>query len=258
METNTLNPQNIPTARLALVTADARGTTLYRVAALMSLLIVLAGLTDAITSMGVEAYDNRAAAISDWLALFQDDSFAAFSRLGLINIITLSLGIPIYLAFQRAFQQRRALVAFASMLFFIGTAVYLSSNTVFPLYALSQQYATAPAAQKPMLEAAGQALLEQGADLTPGTFLGLAFTQIAGILIATTMLRSAIFSRWTGRLGLAGFSVMLIFFSLAAFLPDHYDTAMLISAPGGLLLVAYQLMLARRFFQLAKSERMDQ
>jgi hypothetical protein len=233
--------------------SGAYSKTLYRVAAIMALLIVLAGLIDAVTSMGMEAQDNRTIAITEWFTLFQTHRFAAFSRLGLINIITLSLGIPIYLAFNQAFrQQRPALAAFASILFFTGTAVYLSSNTVFPLFALSQQYAAAPAAQKPLLEAAGQALLAQGADLTPGTFFGLFFAQAAGLLITSAMLRGPIFSKWAGRAGLAGFSLMSVFFILTAFVPERYDTAMLIAAPGALLMIAYQLILARRFFQLSK------
>lgn len=226
---------------------------LYRAAAAAALLIVLAGLTDALTSMGVEARDNRAYAVTEWFALFQADWFGAFSRLGLINIMTISLGIPVYLAFYRAFRrQSRALAAFAAILFFIGAAVYFSSNTLFSLYGLSRQYAAAPAAQRPLLEAAGQALLAQGADLTPGTFTGLLFTQAAGLLITGAMLRGTVFSRWVGGLGLAGYSLMIVFFVLTAFVPARYAAAMLIAAPGGLLLMSYQVMLARRFYQMSK------
>src|SRR5690606_8908388 len=141
--------------------------------------IVLAGLTDAITSIGITARDNRSVAVVEWFALFQTHPFEAFSLLGVINIVTLSLGIPIYLAIMQAFRrQRPALAAIAVILFITGAAVYLSSNTVFPLFALSRQYTGAPDAQKSLLEAAGQALLAQGADLTPGTFVGLLFTQV--------------------------------------------------------------------------------
>jgi hypothetical protein len=45
---------------------------------------------------------------------------------------------------------------------------------------------------------------------------------------------------------------MLIFFWIAAFAPEHFNTAMMISAPGGLLLMAYQVLLARKLFQLSK------
>ncbi|MCC6147216.1 MAG: hypothetical protein IT308_06565 [Anaerolineaceae bacterium] len=227
----------------------------YKTAGIMALLIVIAGLVDAITSMmGGEARDNSTVNVVEWFNLFQTNQFFAFSNLGLINTITLSLGIPIYLALYRVHRREQpAPAALASILFFIGTAVYLSSNTVFSLFALSRQYAVAAETQKPLLEATGRALLAQGADLTPGTFMGFFFTQTAGTLITIVMLRGGIFGRWTALTGLAGFSLMSVFFVLAAFVSEKYDTAMVVSLPGGLLLMAYQILLARRFFQLGRS-----
>ena len=236
-----------------MVISEKQSKSLFRVAGAMAILIILAGLTDAITSMGVEARDNSAISIIEWFTLFQTNRFAAFSRLGAINTLTLSLCIPIYLAFAQAFRQHRpALAGLASILFFMGVVVYLSSNSVFSMFAISQQYATATEAQKPLLEAAGRALLAQGADLTPGTFVGLFFTQIAGLLITSGMLRGEVFGKWTGITGLVGFSLMSVFFILTAFVPAQYDTAMLIAAPGALVMITYQILLARRFFQLGR------
>jgi len=233
--------------------SDTQSKALYRVAGAVAILIILAGLTDAVTSMGIEARDNSTVNIIEWFNLFQTSRFTAFSRLGIINITTLSLCIPIYLAFTQAFREHRpTLAGLAAILFFIGMAVYLSSNAVFSLFAISQQYATAAEAQKPLLEAAGRALLGQGADLTSGTFVGLFFTQIAGLLITSGMLRGEVFGKWTGLTGLVGFGLMSVFFILTAFVPNQYNTAMLIAAPGALFMIAYQILLARRFFQLGR------
>jgi hypothetical protein len=228
---------------------------IYKIAGILAILIVLAGLTDALTSMGIKAQDNRAIPIIEWFTLFQTNWFEAFSRLGVINITTLSLSILIYLALYQALRKEHpALASFASIVFLIGTAIYLSSNTVFALFAVSRQYAAAPAAQKPMLEAAGQALLAQGADLTPGTFVGLFFTEIAGLLMAWAMLQGSAFGKWTGRAGMAGYATMLVFFILTAFFPASYDTAMILAAPGALIMMAYEVMLARNFFRFGKQE----
>lgn len=237
----------------AIMNSDGQTKTLYRAAGTLALLVVFIGLIDATTSMGMEARDNSTIPMIEWFTLFQTNPFAAFSRLGIINMITLSLSVPIYLAFTQAFQQRRpALAALASLLFFVGTAVYLSSNTVFSLFAVSQQYAAAAEVQKPVLEAAGRALLAQGADLTTGTFVGFCITQIAGLLITSGMLRGEVFGKWTGLAGLVGYSLMSVFFILTAFVPAQYDTAMLVAAPGALIMITYQILLARRFFQLGK------
>jgi hypothetical protein len=225
----------------------------YKMAGTMALLIALVGLIDAITSMGVEARDNRTVGIIEWFTLFQANRFYAFSSLGVINIVTLSLGIPIYLALSHAHRQERpAFCALAAVLFFIGAAIYFSSNTIFSLFAVSRQYAVAAESQKPLLEAAGRALLAQGADLTPGTFKGFFLTQSAGLLITGLMLCSRVFGKWVGGTGLIGYGLTSIFFILAAFAPGNYDLAMAFAMPGGLLLLAYQIMLGRRFFQLGR------
>lgn len=239
--------------------SNTQFSTIYRVAGALAILIVLAGLTDAITSMGAEAQANNTIQISTWFTLFQTNPFEAFSRLGVINMLTLSLSIPIYLAFNQALQKERPLLtAFASLLFFMGTAVYLSSNTVFALFSVSQQYVAASAAQKPLLEAAGQSLLQQGADLTSGTILGLLMTQIAGLLTTSAMARGKVFGKWIGWAGLIGYGIMTVFFILTSFFPTLYDKAMLIAAPGALIMMAYQLMLARKFFQLGAVEKRKQ
>ena len=236
------------------VKTNTHWKTFYKTAAIMALLIVIAGLVDTITSMlGGEARENSAISVVEWFMLFQNDRFYAFSYLGIINVITLSLGIPLYLALYHAHQQEQpAFAALAAMLFFIGTAIYISSNTVFSLFALSKQYAAAAESQKPLLEAAGRALLAQGADLTPGTFMGFFFTQIAGLLISGIMLRGRVFGKWIGGVGLVGYGLTSIFFVLSAFAPQSFNMAMSFAMPGGLLLVAYQIMLARKLFQLAQ------
>ena len=234
------------------IETNAQLKAFYKTAGTMALLIVLAGLADTITSiLGGEARDNSTVSIVEWFTLFQTNRFYAFSNLGFINIITLTLGIPIYIALYNAHRRDHpAFAALASILFFIGTAIYISSNTVFPMFALSKQYAVATDVQRPLLEAAGRAALAQGADLTPGTFMGFFFTQTAGILVTSVMLRGGVFGKWTAWTGLAGFSLTSVFFVLAAFVPENYDTAMVFAMSGGLMLLAYHILLARRFFQL--------
>lgn len=237
----------------SIIGTNTQWKAFYKLAGAMALLIALAGMIDAITSIGIEARDNSSVSIGEWFALFQTNRFHAFSSLGVINIITLSLGIPVYLGLYHAHRQERPTCsALAAILFFAGAAIYFSSNTVFSLFVVSTQYAAAAESQKPLLEAAGRALLAQGADLTPGTFIGFSFTQCAGLLVTSLMLSGRVFSKWVAMTGLAGYLLTSIFFILAAFASGNFDTAMAFAMPGGLLLLAYQIMLGRRFFQLGK------
>ena len=227
----------------------------YKVAAGAALTIVLVGILDIVLSMSAgEAKANSAIPVTEWFTLLQTNPIPALSNLGMINLITLSLGIPVYLALFHIHQRSKpATAALAALLFFIGAAVYFSSNTVFSMLALSTQYAVAPAAEKPLLEAAGRAALALGADLTPGTLLGLCFAQAGGVLMALVMLRGGLFGKWTAWLGVFGFGCMLVFFPFAAFAPKQFTLAMLISMFGGLALMAYHVLLARRLFQFSKS-----
>ncbi len=234
--------------------ADLSWKTFYKLAGIAALLIVLVGLADTLTSMMAgEASENSAIGVVEWFNMFQTERFSALGALGLFNILTLTLGIPVYIAlYHIQGQQQPGFAALAAVLFFTGTAIYISSNTLFAMLALSGQYAAASQAQKPLLEAAGQAALAQGADLTPGTFMGLLFTQCAGALMAALMLSGKVFSKWTGWAGLAGFGLMVIFFTLTAFAPQTFATGMLIAMLGGLLLMAYQVMLGLKLFKLAR------
>ncbi len=228
----------------------------YTFSGVMALLIILVGLLDIVTSLGSsEIQANSAIGITAWFSLFQTDLLSALGNLGLFNILTLSLGIPVYLALFNIHKHiHPSFAALAAILFFTGTAIYLSSNTMLSMLALSQQYSTAADGQKLLLEAAGRALLARGADLAPGTFIGFLFTQSAGLIMALVLWKGGIFSRVTGWLGAAGFGIMLVFFTLAAFVPAQFNTAVMISAPGGLLLMVYQVLLARKFFQLSTKE----
>jgi hypothetical protein len=233
---------------------DSRWRSFYKFAALAGLLIVVVGLVDTVISMlGGEAHANNTVSVVDWFALFQTSRLAALGNLGLFNILTLSLGIPLYLAlFNLHKQTHPSFGALAVFLFVMGTGIYISSNTVFSLLALSDQYAMASEVQKPLLEAAGRALLAKGADLTPGTFMGFFFTQIAAMMMAFVLLGGGIFSKVNAWLGIIGFGFMVVFLVIAAFVPAQFTKAIMISAPGGLLLIAYQILLARRLFQLAR------
>ncbi|HBG74846.1 MAG: hypothetical protein A2X25_07905 [Chloroflexi bacterium GWB2_49_20] len=236
--------------------SKARWKDFYKVAGTMALLIVLVGLVDMITSMlAGEASENSTIGVVEWFKLFQTNRFAALSGLGLINIITLSLDVPVYLALYHVHRRNSpAFAALATILFFIGTAIYISSNTVFSMLALSNQYAVAAEAQMPLLEAAGRAALAQGADLTPGMFMGFFFAQTAGLIMTLVLLQGKVFGKWTAWTGLAGFGLTSIFFVIAAFAPAKFDLAMIFAMFGGLLLMAYHILLTVRFFHLSKKD----
>jgi hypothetical protein len=230
---------------------------LYKFAGMAALLVVFVAMLDiGLAILGGPARENSTITTLEWFTHFQTKPFSAFSNLGLMNIIYQIAAIPLYLALchiHRKGSQAFAVLAF--VFFCIGAAVYFSTNTVFSVFALSRQYALAVTdPQKAALLAAGDAALAQGADLTPGVFLGFFLSELAGIGMALVLLQDGIFGRITAWLGLLAMGCMLVFNSLAAFAPASYSLAMMFASLGGPLSMAYYIMLARRLFQLGKAQ----
>jgi hypothetical protein len=226
----------------------------FRLAGICAVLIILMGLTDVVlSSTAGEVTVNSMVPVREWFEMFRLKPVSAFSNLGMINLINLTLEIPIFIAL--IYAQRKSVPAFsllAGILFLIGVVVYYSSNTVLPMYGLSKEYTLAVDAEKPLIEAAGRALLARGADLSLGTFSGFLLSQSAGLLIGFILLKTKFLGKLAPWIAIAGYSFMLAFFIISAFNPAQFNLAMILSAPGGLLLMAFQVFIALKFFQLSK------
>jgi hypothetical protein len=105
-----------------------------------------------------------------------------------------------------------------------------------------------------MLAAAGEAMLSVGQSHTPGTFLGFLLSEVAGLAISFVMLRSGTFSRVTAYAGILGFSLMLLFEVSSSFVTGLSGAAMLLAMGGGLLMMAWYVLVARGFLQLGNGQ----
>lgn len=142
------------------------------------------------------------------------------------------------------------LMALATILAFVGIALYFASNTAFSMISLSDHYAAATTdAQRVQFLAAGQAALT-GLAATQGTGLQVAFTlnAIAGVIISAVMLRNTVFSKVTASVGLVG-NVLEIGLPGVS-VPFAVEFALV--GIGGVLLVIWYILIARRLFMLAQ------
>jgi drug/metabolite transporter (DMT)-like permease len=69
--------------------------------------------------------------------------------------------------------------------------------------------------------------------------------------MAAVLLRGRIFSRWAAWAGILGGILLLLFTISATFMPSTFNVVMFLAMLGGLLSMAYNVMVARRLFQLA-------
>ncbi|MEW6400413.1 MAG: DUF4386 family protein [Chloroflexota bacterium] len=231
-------------------------TSIYRVGGVAALLAILVVLTDIfLTFLPAGAEQPGTLSSVEWFKLFQDNWFFGLRNLGLLpNIITLILLIPLFLALYAVHQQvNRPYAALAFIVLLVGTAIYLSNNAALPMWALSAKYADATSeAQRTLFAAAGEAILARGEDFTPGAFTGFLFTEIATFIMSFVMLRGGIFSKATAYTGILGGLLLTIFTIWSTFIPVLFEVAMILAMIGGLSNIAWNILTARRLFQLSR------
>jgi len=186
--------------------------------------------------------------VIDWFMLLQNNKLLGLTLLNLFDIVNYALVGLMFLALFAALRQAsKSFMALAASLGFLGIAVYFASNQAFSMLSLSNQYAAATLdTQRAMLLAAGQAVLAihnsanyQGV----GTYMSFFLVSIAGLIIAAVMLRSKLFNKSTGYVGILanalglGYYITLVFAPALVFIP--------ISASALFLLIWYILIGSR-------------
>ena len=227
---------------------DRSWKSLYKLGgtcALIATLLVPAEITISFLP-SVEHATAHTATVIDWLNLFQTNPFIALRNLGLLNIIGAILLAPTILAAYSALKrEREAYAALGTILFFVGTAVYLASSKAFPMLSLSRQYMTAiNDAQRSLLVSAGQAMLAEGQSRA-----GILIIEFACLVVSLVMLKGHAFSKATACAGMLG-NVLMIVLEIA-FLPPS-GVGVIIAAGGGLSTVIWYCLMGRRLLQLGR------
>lgn len=184
--------------------------------------------------------------VLDWFTLLHRNAFLGLLDLDLLMLIGIAMSGLIYIALFGALRQtNRPLMALGTIIGLVSVAVYFASNTAFNMLVLSGQYAAATTdTARSQLLAAGQATLAiwQGSSYDIGYVLG----GVAMLIIAVVMLRSAVFGRLTGYIGLLTGALMLI--------PATAGTVGLVLSLISLApALVWDILIARRLFQLAAS-----
>lgn len=234
---------------------DSDWRVLYLVGAAAALVTVLTGIAEiAITFFPGGGMSSSPATAVDWFTLFQRSRFLGLRNLGLLNIVFTCMELPLFYALCAAHRRSsRAFAGLSMILAFIGVAVFLATNRAFSMMALSDRYAAAAVeARRSALAAAGEAMLAVGQGHTPGTFLAFLLAAVAGVAISIVMLRGKVFSKASAIVGIAGFSLMVIFEVTASFAPG-FGASFLFAMGGGLLSLTWDLLVALGLIRLART-----
>jgi hypothetical protein len=180
----------------------------------------------------------------DWFTLFQKNTLFGLIGFELLMILYVILCIPIALALYVLLRQvNPSWTTIYLALSLIGVMCFIAARPVFEMLYLSNGYAAAETdAQRAIFLAAGEAKV--------ATFHGTAFYinyvlgSITGLIISLVMLKTNIFSRATAYVRIAS-SV----FDFGLFVPI---VGMFFAIFSMVFLVAWNIMIARRLFQLGK------
>lgn len=182
-------------------------------------------------------------AAAEWFALFQRNVLLGLLGLDLLLMISLVLGIPIFLALYVALRRSgESTMAVATAAALVGTVLHLTSNTAFEMLSLSQGYwaAATTDAQRSVFLAAGESALASyyGSAFHVSYLLGY----LAKVAIGIVMLRNLVFGRATAYVGiLAGVA------GLGFYLPVVGLTMSILSV---VFVAAWNLLVGRRLLQL--------
>jgi hypothetical protein len=182
---------------------------------------------------------------ADWFVLFERSRIVGLLSLDLLLLVDQALLLPIFVALWVALRRASPSTALlATTLGLVGTGVYFASGAAFEMLALSRSHAAADsAAQRAAYLAAGEALLAvyQGTAFHASYLLQSG----AGLLYALAMLRTRIFRRAVGVLGLLAFAV-----GLGLFVPGPLGLWLAIASVT--FLWGWYLLLALDFLRLRR------
>jgi hypothetical protein len=180
----------------------------------------------------------------DWFTFFERNQIAGLVGFELLLVISMVLSVPLSLALFMVLRPAApSLSALYLALSLVGVVCFIAARPAIEMLSLSQAYALAGTeAERSVLAAAGEALI--------ATFHGSAFYvsyllgSISGLIVSLAMLKSKVFSKATAYVRI-GSSV----FDFGLFLPG---IGMYISIFSVFFLFAWNVMVARRLFQLAR------
>ena len=187
---------------------------------------------------------------------FQENPWLGLYNLDLLNTVNQLITIPVYFALYAAHRKTSQPYALlALVLFLTGTAIFVTTNTALPMFELSGKYAAATSeSQRVLLAAAGEAMLARGAHGSLGVFIGFTLPGVAGLIMSLAMLSGKVFSKTNSYLGIFGNALITIYVVLVTFAPAIKDMATAFAMPGGLMLLAWMIMLTLRLFKLGRSD----
>jgi hypothetical protein len=233
------------------IAPDPAYRSLYRLGGVAALIVAFLTVAEIIAF----AFFPQPTTIKGWFILFQANPI-----IGLLDFW--GLEVPMYAMFAIVFlalyvvlrKVNKSGMAIAFTLALLGIAIFFATNNPFSMFSLSSKYAAATTdVQRSTLLAAGEAVLANTNQRAIGGFnVGLLLVSVAGLIVASVMLRATSFRRLTAYVGILAFGLSLADYLRQAF-TSSVAIALLLIIPGALFIVVWFSLVGRRLLQLGRS-----
>ena len=184
--------------------------------------------------------------------LLQQNRLVGLLRLDLPTVLALPLYYLVFLGLCVALRREDpAGATLATALVFVGVTLVLATPMGLSMLPLSDKYAAATSEEtRRQLLATGEAVLATDMWHSTAAFVGGLLGQSGAVLVSVVMLRTRVFSRTTGWVGLVTHGLDLAHILLIPFVPGV--GALLMMAAGPLYLIWFPL-LGRRLLELGRT-----
>lgn len=236
---------------------DASWEKMYLIGGVMSLLALLGTLIDiSLTMVPGWEITTVPATILGWFTQFQEQPILGLRNLDLLNAFILFIQIPMFLALYGVHRKtNQAFAALTLIIFLLGTFLFISNNAALPMLGLSKQYFLASTeSQKLSIEGASLALLAKGEHGSMGAFLGFFLSSIGTFMISFVMLQGKIFSRGAAWTGISGITLLILYTVGNTFMPNAGENTLILAMPGGILMIVWNVIVAKKLFQLSSGK----
>lgn len=195
---------------------------------------------------------GQPATASEAFDLLQRSRLVGLLRLDLPTVLALPLYYLVFLGLFAALRREDlAGATMATALAFVGVTLVLATPMGLSMLPLSDKYAAAASAEtRRQLLATGEAILATDMWHSTAAFVGGLLAQIGAVLVSVVMLRTRVFGRTTGWVGLLTHGLDLAHIALIPFVPGL--GALLMMAAGPLYLIWFPLV-GRRLLALGRA-----
>jgi len=224
----------------------------YQISAISMTVVVLLTLTDLVFGNITGGFSSIPETAIGRFEEFEQSLIMGLYRLDLLNVFINTLTaigfIGLFLAHSK---ERPVLTGFAALMVITGLIMFLSSNTALPMMSIAERFnESTDTIYKAALISAGETMIARGEHSSPSMFISMFFMITAGLVMSWQMLKCSVFKPSVAIIGLISYISLLVYIILLAFFPSTKDIAMIIVAPGGILGIIWQILVARKFFAL--------